>query len=122
MFQDYLINVVMTAAPIWTLAVIMFLIGFIYVRIKALKEFWYPIKVCVGMLMIAGLLIGMNSRVNTYKNTVDYNRAQDQARIEQLQESRRPAEIVDRSRQPLADEALQDRSVDMRERVNLDNQ
>lgn len=122
MFQDYLINVVMTAAPMWTLAVIMFVLGFLYVRNKAFKEFWAPIKASVGVLVIAGLIIGMSSRANTYKNTVDYNRVQDQARIEQLQESRQPAPIVDRSLQPLTDEALQDRSVDMRERVNLDNQ
>lgn len=119
MFQDYLINVVMTAAPLWMMALIMFVLGFIYVRNKAFTEFWAPIKAAVGLVVIAGLIIGMSSRANTYKNTVDYNRVQDQARIEQLQESRQPAPIVDRSLQPLTDEALQDRSVDMRERVQL---
>jgi energy-coupling factor transporter transmembrane protein EcfT len=121
MFIDYLINVAMAAAPYWTSAIIVYLIGLFYVRKSVFATYWSAMKVGSGILFIAGLILGMSSSSNTYKNTVDYNRIQDQNRIEQMR-STVPAEIVDRTRQPLADEALQERSVDMRERVNLDNQ
>lgn len=121
MFLDYLINVAMAAAPYWTSAVIIYLIGFLYVRKSVFAVYWSAIKVGSGVLLTAGLILGMSSSSNTYKNTVDYSRTQDQHRIEQLRNTS-PAEIVDRTRQPLSDEQLQERSVDMRERVDLDNQ
>lgn len=120
MFIDYLINIVLVAAPYWISSVLTFAIGFIYCRNKTLNDFWSPIKIGSGFLIAFGLVMGMTSSANTYKNTVDYNRYQDQAVIEQRRESQPVQPIVDRTRQPLTNDQLQERSVDMRERVDLD--
>lgn len=119
MFIDYLINVVLVAAPYWLSSVLIFAIGFIYCRNKTLNDFWSPIKIGSGFLIVFGLVMGMTSAANTYKNTVDYNRYQDQTMIEQRRESQHVQPIVDRTRQPLTEEELKEREVDMRERVNL---
>jgi len=117
---EYLINIAMAASTLWAASIVLLVFSFIYVR-KHSAEYHGSFKTLSGIIFIIGLMVGLTSGANTYKNTVDYNRIQDQNRIEQMR-STVPAEIVDRTRQPLADEALQERSVDMRERVNLDNQ
>lgn len=119
MFIDYLINVLLVAAGYWMMAVVLFVLGFIYVR-KLHSDFWVALKVISGFLFLIGLFQGMFSSANTYKNTVDYSRYQDQTMIEQRRESQPSAPIEDRTRQPLTEAELQERAIDMRERVDLD--
>lgn len=119
MFIDYLINVALVGVTYWVPALIVFVLGFIYVRKLQYSDFWVALKVISGFLFFIGLFHGLFSSANTYKNTVDYNRYQDQTMIEQRRESQSSAPIEDRTRQPLTEEELQEREVDMRERVNL---
>lgn len=118
MFIDYLINVALVGATYWVPALIVFVLGFVN-RKKIGPDFWSGVKGGVFFIAIVGLVVGMSSSANTYKNTVDYNRYQDQTMIEQRRESQSVQPIVDRTRQPLTDEQLQEREVDMRERVDL---
>ena len=119
MFIDYLINVVLVGVTYWAPALIVFVLGFVY-RKKIGPDIWSSVKFGTIFIAIVGLVMGLSSSANTYKNTVDYNRYQDQTMIEQRRESQSVQPIVDRTRQPLTEEELQEREVDMRERVDLD--
>lgn len=119
MFIDYLINVLLTAVGYWMIATVLFALGFIYIK-KLNSDFWAALKVISGFLFFIGVFQGLFSSANTYKNTVDYNRYQDQTMIEQRRESQSSAPIEDRTRQRLTEAELQERTIDMRERVDLD--
>jgi hypothetical protein len=113
---DYLINVVLTGASYWAASLVLFVIGFVY-RTKLGKDIWVGVKGIAIFLSIWGLIAGMTSSANTYKNTVDYSRVQDQRQIESYRDANKEFEIVDRTRKPLDQTELQERSVDMRKRV-----
>jgi len=121
MFTEYLINVAMAAAPYWTSATIVYLVGLLYVRKSVMEVYWPSVKVGAGVIFAIGLVMGMSSSANTYKNTVDYNPVQAQRQIEQAREHQVQTEIVDRTLKPLSAEERAANSIDMRERVNLDN-
>lgn len=118
MFIDYLINVALVGVTYWVPALIVFVLGFVY-RKRIGPDIWAGVKGVAIFFSMWGLVVGLSSSANTYKNTVDYNRYQDQTMIEQRRESQPVQPIVDRTRQPLTSEQLQEREVDMRERVNL---
>jgi hypothetical protein len=116
MFLDYLINVALVGVTYWSTSLVLFVLGFVY-RTNLGKDIWSGVKGIAIFLSIWGLIAGMTSSANTYKNTVDYSRVQDQRRIEQLQAADAAPQVTDRTRQRLTDEQLQERAVDMRERV-----
>jgi hypothetical protein len=118
MFLDYLINVALVGASYWVSALIIFVFGFVY-RAKIGKDIWAGVKGGALVISIWGLVAGMTSSANTYKNTVDYNRYQDQTMIEQRRENQPTLTVEDRTRQPLSEAELQERAVDMRDRIEL---
>jgi hypothetical protein len=124
---DYLINIVFAASTYWGVSVALFM-AYILLPWEQFKEniakqrIWT--KNASIVMFVLGTFVGATSPSNTYKNTVDYNKTQDLNRIEQLNETRasRPVEIIDISRQPQTAEQRAAEAIDMRERVNLDNQ
>ena len=124
---DYLINIVFAASTYWGVSVVLYMAYMLLPWEKfsgavATRKVWA--KNASIVLFVLGTFVGATSPSNTYKNTVDYNKTQDLNRIEQLNESRtsRPIEIIDISRQPQTAEERAAGAIDMRERVNLDNQ
>lgn len=115
---EYLINVVLIAAPYWMLALVFFVIGFA-VR-KKIGVFWSGFKSVSLLFLVFGLFSGLTSSSNTYKNTVDYDPVQEQRLIEQAREFQPTTEIVDRTRQPLTQEDRAATAIDMRDRVTID--
>lgn len=113
--QDYLINVLMAAASYWMLATVLFVLGFAYR--KKLGSFWSAAKAISGFLFFLGLFMGLSSSANTYKNEVDYNRVQDQRRIESYRDTDQEFEIVDRTIKPLTAAERANSELDMRDRV-----
>jgi cytochrome bd-type quinol oxidase subunit 1 len=113
---DYLINVAMAASTLWTASIVLLVFSFLYVR-KHSAEYHSSFKALSGIIFIIGLMVGLTSSANTYKNTVDYNPVQAQRQIEQARELEEPAEIVDRTRKPQSVEDRAANSVDMRDRV-----
>jgi hypothetical protein len=124
---DYLINIVFAASTYWGVSVVLYMAYMLlpwekFGEAVATRKVWA--KNASIVLFVLGTFVGVTSPSNTYKNTVDYNKTQDLNRIEQLNESRtsRPIEIIDISRQPQTAEERAASAIDMRERVNLDNQ
>ena len=124
---DYLINIVFAASTYWGVSVALFMAYILlpwekFSEAVATRKVWT--KNASIVMFVLGTFVGATSPSNTYKNTVDYNKTQDLNRIEQLDETRvsRPIEIIDISRQPQTAEQRAASAIDMRERVNLDNQ
>ena len=124
---DYLINIVFAASTYWGVGAALF----VMYRFLPWDKFSEDIakqrdwtKNASIVLFVIGVFVGITSPSNTYKNTVDYNKAQDLNRIQQLNEVRqnRAPEVDDISRQPQTAEQRAADAIDMRERVNLDNQ
>lgn len=124
---DYLINIVFAASTYWGVSVVLFM-AYMLLPWEKFSEAFATRKVWTKnasiVMFVLGTFVGTTSPSNTYKNTVDYNKTQDLNRIEQLDEARasRPIEIIDISRQPQTAEERAASAIDMRERVNLDNQ
>jgi hypothetical protein len=124
---DYLINIVFAASTYWGVSLALYMAYLLLPWTKfdeaaAARKVW--VKNASIVMFVLGTFVGVTSPSNTYKNTVDYNKTQDLNRIEQLNEARasRPIEIIDISRQPQTAEERAASAIDMRERVNLDNQ
>jgi hypothetical protein len=115
--MDYLINVAVAARSYLFVALVLFVVAH-WVRPKFAKfSTWKKVKSVSFGIAIAGVVVGISSPSNTPKLTVNYNKSADLRSIETLNAQRRPAVVVDISRQPQTAEEREAGAVDMRERV-----